>query len=305
MPVNTILRYMLATAVALTCLTAFGDDPATPPATGSAPPGVVATVNGESIPASELGDGGPMMLHQLIDFRLLDQEAQRQGMVVSDAELNAAKSDIEQQVAPKSLADAVKEHSMTMDQFTSQLRHQIILQKLAVGKLPQLPRMSHVREILVASPPGKKVGGDASAQAKIKTIQAKLKTGAKFEALAKQYSDDPASRSKGGDVGVVAENHPGWDQRFAQVAVSLKPGTVAPTAVKTEQGYCLIKSVSTYKDHSKDEDALYAPLVESFRMVWMRRAATALLGDLRSKAKIVSYLPGYSDVAPGAEAGRR
>src|SRR3989304_6869313 len=57
-------------------------------------------------------------------------------------------------------------------------------------------------------------------------IQGRLAKGEKFADLAKQYSEDPGSKSNGGDLGFVAKGSlvPG----FEKGAFSLKPGEVRP-----------------------------------------------------------------------------
>jgi peptidyl-prolyl cis-trans isomerase D len=79
---------------------------------------------------------------------------------------------------------------------------------------------------------------DADALAKIKSIQDKLKAGTDFSQLAKEFSQDPGSVAKGGDLGAMTRGN--FVAEFDKVLFSLKEGeTSAP--VKTQFGYHLIK----------------------------------------------------------------
>ncbi len=73
--------------------------------------------------------------------------------------------------------------------------------------------------------------------------QAKAKD-ANFEELAKQYSDDPGSAQKGGDLGFFSKDQ--MVKPFADAAFSQKPGTISDL-VQSEFGYHIIKVVDRKK----------------------------------------------------------
>ncbi len=83
--------------------------------------------------------------------------------------------------------------------------------------------------------------GDATeekvALAKIKKIQGELKKG-NFADIAKKYSDDPGSKSKGGSLGWFARGR--MVPEFDKAAFSLKPGEVSQP-LQTAFGFHLIK----------------------------------------------------------------
>ncbi|MGQ0835507.1 MAG: foldase protein PrsA [Gammaproteobacteria bacterium] len=63
-------------------------------------------------------------------------------------------------------------------------------------------------------------------------------TGADFTELARRWSDDPASRARGGDLGSFTRHM--HTVRFDDAAFALTPGAVSPV-VETEYGYHVIK----------------------------------------------------------------
>lgn len=111
------------------------------------------------------------------------------------------------------------------------------------------PELVSVRHILVSVKQGEGQPGlsDAEAKAKVAKIQAELKKkGAKFEDLAKKYSDDPGSKDNGG---LYADADPsGWVPEFSAAAKTQPIGKVGP-AVKTKFGYHLVKVESRKPTH--------------------------------------------------------
>ncbi|WP_395606695.1 SurA N-terminal domain-containing protein [Pseudomonas sp. B22129] len=79
---------------------------------------------------------------------------------------------------------------------------------------------------------------DAQAKAKIEEIQARLAKGEKFEALAKEFSQDPGSANNGGDLGFAG---PGvYDPDFETALYALNQDQVS-APVRTTFGWHLIK----------------------------------------------------------------
>ncbi len=79
---------------------------------------------------------------------------------------------------------------------------------------------------------------DAQAKAKIEEIQARLAKGEKFEALAKEFSQDPGSANNGGDLGFAG---PGvYDPDFETALYALNKDQVS-APVRTTFGWHLIK----------------------------------------------------------------
>lgn len=102
------------------------------------------------------------------------------------------------------------------------------------------PELVTVRHILVSLKREGEPGGltEPEAKAKVAKIQAELKKGAKFEALAKKYSDDPGSKDNGG---LYEDADPSsWVPEFGAAARTQPTGKVG-APVKTQFGYHLVK----------------------------------------------------------------
>ena len=107
-----------------------------------------------------------------------------------------------------------------------------------------MPEQVRARHILLS------LGADASAeeaaevQLRANEILTQIREGADFAALASELSEDPGSKTNGGDLGFFARGQ--MVKEFEDAAFSLEPGTVSEL-VKSEYGYHVIR-VEEHRD---------------------------------------------------------
>ncbi|MFV9511728.1 peptidylprolyl isomerase [Tepidibacillus sp. LV47] len=83
---------------------------------------------------------------------------------------------------------------------------------------------------------------DEEARKRANEVLAKLKAGQDFTKLAKEYSDDPGSKDKGGiyeNVSVI-----NWVPEFKEAVLKQPTGKISDQPVKTQYGYHIIKVIS-------------------------------------------------------------
>jgi parvulin-like peptidyl-prolyl isomerase len=95
-----------------------------------------------------------------------------------------------------------------------------------------------VRHILIAIKPSNETKNRV--QTKSKEILEQLKSGADFESMTREYSDDAESKAKGGDIGWVGLNEMEYAQRYA--VRDLKSGEISDT-VQTDKGIYIYKLI--------------------------------------------------------------
>jgi parvulin-like peptidyl-prolyl isomerase len=136
-----------------------------------------------------------LTLDNMIDDVLVTQDAARQGVAVSDAELDAELQKIISSLGGQAkFEEQLKFAGQTLDDARSMQRMQMLYLKMrdrVVGGL-QTAEQVHARHILVDS--------QATAQALLAQIQA----GADFGQVAQQSSQDTLTRANGGDLGWFA-----------------------------------------------------------------------------------------------------
>jgi len=120
----------------------------------------------------------------------------------------------------------------------------------------------HVEHILFKTI-GKTDAEIAEIQKKADDVLKQAQHGAKFEDLAKKYSEDDASKDKGGDLGWIVEGQAAPE--FQQAAFSLPKGSIS-NLVKTPYGFEIIKVLDHEPAHTKSfqevRDSILQPVLD-------------------------------------------
>jgi foldase protein PrsA len=262
---------------------------------GTIVPGAAAVVDDHVIPMDDLV---VMCLHkersfvvdQMIQSYVLERECQKRGITVSDAEIDQRVSELRTSLAPTTLEDTLKLHHMSMEQCRYAFKQSLEKPKLVADQIKSV-RMTHCQEILIRYGEAGEGGvvvktnrTEAQALATIKDIQTQLQQGKRFEDLAVQFNESTPAERKG-DMGVLFKNMLGVEATALTAAMELKKDDVSQP-VKTSEGYCLIRAVSTTGDHSKSEEALYAEADKTSRHLQLMFLAPQAVVSLVDKSHI-------------------
>ena len=150
----------------------------------------------------------------------------------------------------------------------------------------EVPNRVHVQHILfmTANKPDAEV---EEIRKKAEDVLQQARKGAKFEDLAKKYSEDPGSRDKGGDLSWIVQGQ--TVPEFEKTAFSLAPGQISDL-VRTQYGFHIIKVLEKETAHTKpfDEvkDSLRAPLLLSAADKQASDTADQLSAAIRKSSKI-------------------
>jgi peptidyl-prolyl cis-trans isomerase SurA len=243
---------------------------------------VVAVVNNDAITLGELQEtvmayrqesrqrGGAsdtdlakQLLPKLIDNRLQLQEADREKVVVEDAEVNDELSErVKTTYGAKSLEDferMLKEQGVTMETVKKRLRDSLRVQKVIRRKVALRVSVTdqeiqqyleenrskletglsyHARHILVV--PEDASARDAAweaARIKAELIRAQLRDGADFADMARQHSKDATARD-GGDLGILKRGE--LSQEIEAEILALQPGELS-RPYRSPLGYHLFR----------------------------------------------------------------
>lgn len=149
----------------------------------------------------------------------------------------------------------------------------------------QVPNRVHVEHILLFTQ-GKTDAEVAEIRKKAEDILKQAKKGAKFEDLAKKYSEDPGTKDKGGDLGWIVEKQ--TVPEFEKAAFSLNKGQVSGL-VQTQYGFHIIKLLDKETAHTKPfeevKDSLRAPLLLSEADRQASEAADKISAEIRRSNK--------------------
>jgi foldase protein PrsA len=291
-------------------------------ASGCSNKDVAAEVNGEEISVQELekqvaqlkkqypqmfegadGEGRLIdfkqrLLDNLINQALVKQAAEEKGLKVSDAEVD---KQIEQLKAgfkdDKGFEQAISSAGMTVDSLKQQIRDQLLTQKLIASlesnskatdaEIKAYYEKNQSQFFQKAAKRASHILFKPEDEKTAKEVLAKVKAGEDFAKLAKEYSVDTATASKGGDLGWP--NTP-YVAEFETALDKLDKGDTS-ALVKTPYGWHIITVTDTRKESQQTLDDVRDQIEQI--LVQQRRADaySAFLDKLRKSAKIDILLP--------------
>ena len=287
-------------------------------------PDVVARVNSEDLKKTEFEDAlraierrnqRPIpaerrdeilrgVLDELVTYTMLRQEARAQGVVVTDAEVDAQLQQLKlKSGGEEGFTKALKEQEMTLDRLRADTRSQ-----LAVGKLiethvalapaatdadakdfydknperfkqPEMVRASH---ILVRVDPKADEASKKAAKAKIESVLKRAKSGEDFGALAKENSED-GSAQMGGDLNFFPKEK--MVPEFADAAFQLKAGEISDV-VTTQFGHHIIKLTDRKPATIVALDQVSKRIKEALTEQRKQERADAFIAQLKQKSKV-------------------
>ncbi|MGI4792258.1 MAG: peptidylprolyl isomerase [Janthinobacterium lividum] len=272
--------------------------------TTPAPAGVAAIVNGKKIYRFQVANqaltqSGPQILNTMILIELINEEAIKQNIVITPAQVDAQLVIIRQRAAaqiPGGLDTILSQRHQTLAALKEQILPQMKAEALVEKSLPPTI-MYHARHLLIMvtaapSPMGagaKPTHTDAEALALIAKAQAELKAGKSFTDVANEYTEDPSGKGKGGDLGVI-DASTSFDPAFLKAALALKPGQVTQVPVKSQYGYHLIQIDSSSLAPLPTDQKLYDAALPAARRQQVQAAIPHYVEGLRAKAKVIDYL---------------
>lgn len=277
--------------------------------------GVAATINGEVIYQAELnreiaaiarqygidlaseqgreqrGEIARIVLDQLIDQRLILQEARRRDTLAGDAQVDQAVEEIKANFPSEAeFADALQQRGLTLNDLRERLRTTLTVQNLQAKVSTAAVTEEEIRKAFAES----RAEYDRPAQVRVRHILleseadarlvlARLQRGAKFEELAAQRSRDPGSKDQGGDLGFVAQGQ--LVPEFEQAAFALQIGQVS-APVKTQFGYHIIQLLERQAAQPAALDQVREQIRRQLLAQKQEADFTAWLKQVRTQAKI-------------------
>jgi peptidyl-prolyl cis-trans isomerase D len=142
---------------------------------------------------------------------------------------------------------------------TEQVLHHYYDEQAANQSTEEQRSASHILIQVAAAADAKALD---AAHATLAKIQARLKTGDAFDALAKQYSQDKASAVKGGDLGFFGKGV--MDKSFEDAVFKLDKNAVSEP-VRSSFGFHLIKLTDIKPAHRKSFEEARADLEHAYR----------------------------------------
>lgn len=195
------------------------------------------------------------VLDWLIDQALIEQTAQRMGITISDAAVNAELEKARGDDAAK-FAKWLEENGLTEESFRANLRSELLgaaVRDAVTAYIPDRMEQVHLRHILVAS------------EQEARQILAQIKTNDDFVRLAKLHSIDMGTRESGGDLGFYPRGV--LSPEIDRVAFNIVVGQISDV-IQTSFGYHIIQVLERDPAREVTEEMMLALRQEAF-MSWL------------------------------------
>jgi peptidyl-prolyl cis-trans isomerase SurA len=240
-------------------------------------------------------------LENLIDTRLLLQEAKKLGISATDDEINKTMQSIREKygMTDEAMKEAVSKEGFTIDEYKKKLADQIVINRLIdrdvrskvlvteaelnayLAKNTTMPSKDEGYKISLIVV--KKTDDPKQSEEKARMIYEKIIAGEAFANVARTYSED-ASAKAGGDLGFVSKSD--LSNQFLDVLTKLKPGEVSEP-FSTVSGINIVKleSEKIYKSPAELRQAmqekLYAEKFERDYKAWVKSLRQRAYVDIR------------------------
>lgn len=208
---------------------------------------------------------------QLATIKLIDQEVKAKTPPPSDTDVKELYDTLQALVGDKPIPGS---HT------PSELEE---LKSLAKAVQHRFGERVRARHILIRVPPKASKDIRDAAQKKAKDLLARIKKGEELTDLAKQFSDDPGSKERGGDLGYFSKGD--MVEPFEKAAFGLEVGQTSEV-VATDFGFHIIQVTEKKASSKMSLDEIKDDLKE---YLFQQRAAKRFetyIKDLRAKADI-------------------
>jgi parvulin-like peptidyl-prolyl isomerase len=219
-------------------------------------------------------------LEQLIDRKLLLAAAKQQDLAMPEIEIDKKVDEYRARYAtPEDFQTFLDQQNMTLSELRTTIEEDLKVKVLFQDKVARRvtvlpgelheyyhrhideftrPAQVHMYQILIKNKPDER-----TALLRAREVQKELKSGANFQQVARQFSDDP-KRAQGGDWGLISEGYFGDDMAAVEkAAFKLHPGEFSGI-IPTRYGFHIVYIDRKKPRHTMTEaqayDEIYAKL---------------------------------------------
>jgi len=245
------------------------------------------------------------VLDRLIDDELILQQATELKLSITNDQVDASIEEIKRQnnLNDDQLRDALRGQGMTMSAYRADLRRQLLrfrVLNISVGSRVNISddevrsyydrhmkdgsnvqvRASHV---FIAIPEGADATVVAEKQALAQKILERANGGEDFAKLAREASDDAATRADGGDLGYFGKDM--LPKAIEELVFSMKVGDIRGP-IRADRGFHVIKLIDRKLKDPKPFDEVKEDIRMQLRQKDMERQTKIYLAELRKKTLV-------------------
>jgi parvulin-like peptidyl-prolyl isomerase len=262
------------------------------------------------VAATELDNAFAQAKKNIAD-EAFQQELTKRGLTASDMREGLQRELLTQKVIDQQVAPKVSVTSQEVSDFFLANRSQFNLPEEAY-RLAQII-VTPVRDAQVANRTGDDAATPQAAAAKIAKLMESLKAGASFGDLAMDYSEDPESAPRGGDMGLVPLSRlKQAPPQLRDAVLQKKPGTANVVTVGGAHSIVLVVAHELAGQRDLSTPGMNDRITETLRARKEQLLRAAYLTAVREDAEVVNYLarrlvetqgkmPGVQPAAPAGK----
>ena len=254
------------------------------------------------------------IIEHFITRTLLGAECDKLKITVTDKELNYRLNEYKKRLPQgMTLESALKQGGVEMKEMNDNIRFSLQVEKLVDIKTKDLPSPTeadikgyfnantkqfntpekvHARHILIKTDAKDDDKVKKEKKDKINTLREQLLKGGDFAKLAKENSDCPSGKAKGGDLGSFSRGR--MIKEFENAAFTQKVNDIGPV-VETKFGYHIIQVLEKIAAQPKTLEESRAQIIKSLQRKNKNKIKGDLIKKLREESKIV-YAEAYKPV---------
>ena len=246
-----------------------------------------------------------LVLDQMINTELLAQNAEKEGIKVTDKEIQSSYNDLKTYVnSDEQIKKSAEDLGISDDFLKEQAKLSLLIQK-SQEKFYSEEKVSdsemkkyydeHIDEykkdeveashILIKTTDDQNKplpeAEQKKAKEKAEKVLKEVKAGGDFAELAKKYSQDPGSAEQGGSLGTFGKGM--MVKEFEDAAFGMEPGQVSDL-VKTDFGYHIIKVTDRIKETTSFDEAK-----EGIKEEILKNKYGEKIAELQKKAQIEKF----------------
>jgi peptidyl-prolyl cis-trans isomerase C len=192
-----------------------------------------------------LAQGRQWVLDLMVEQTLIEQQAEVEGLVVTDAEVDATIEALRTDIGEEAFNEWLAQEEMDLDEMRDRLRGDMIATQMAnriAERVPAQAEHVHARHIVVAT------------EEEARRLLGQLQAGSDFATLARTSSQDVSTRDLGGDLGFFPQGVL-TSREVEAAAFALQPGQLSDV-IQSDLGYHIVQVVERVPDRDIEPESL-------------------------------------------------